>query len=321
MDHVQAQPSDPEHGRPITAATVQRHHWVNAGVVGLAIAVVLGLVVGRSAAPRRPTTTQAATHLASVSDFVSVSRDGRTLTAFAIAGPCGDYVHNELLAKVTATRVSVVMRVEGRRYSASQLEHMVCATWGTFGPRAPLPSIRLSEPLGARAVVDALTGRPIPTYGGSLIARPTVLPRGCVPGAVEPRSDVITNGPPYARGFHPGVSWTCAVATSFPSSRFGPASTLEVGQWRGRIGSLGLPVERRASVHGLPAIIKVAAVNSPTDVIARSVSWMQGATTYIVTSYSGLAASPAHSRAVLSDAELLAIADAMVVATPAASSR
>src|SRR5260221_9083949 len=90
-------------------------------------------------------------------------------------------------------------------------------------------------------LVDGLNGHSIPAYGGLSIATPTVLPTGCHLGRVLPVSDMLTAGPPYPQGMHPGISWSCAVAVPFrPEFGTGPASLLTFGQWQGQVGGVGV---------------------------------------------------------------------------------
>lgn len=306
-------------GAEATRATGRVALRVGIGI-GIGLALVLGAVatgyeVGRSAPPgpsshappRRGApvgSPSGPAYLAEVPSFAAVSRDGRTLTVFPVEGPCGQPVPQRLAAVQSPRRVSLTLVVHGTHYTEEQLRHMVCATaYFGFGP---LPSITLRSPLGSRPVEQGLTARRIPVYGGAQVARPTVLPRGCTPGPVQPSAALNNSGPLFR---NPGLVWTCDVVVPFARRAVDPASQLQFGQWRGWVRSLGLPIEERTTVRGYPAIVKVDHVGAVDVVQARSISWREDDQTFVITSSSGLSATAAHSRAVLSAAELVRIAD------------
>jgi hypothetical protein len=287
-------------------------------VVGLGLALVLGvLAAGLEVVPS--SRSSGPTYLAPLPSFAAVSRDGRTLTTFPVYGPCGDGMRQRLLAVESGQLVSLTLLVHGRQYTEAQLRQMPCAL--AFVSNVSPPSVTLGAPLGSRVVVQGLTGRSIPVYGGEQIATPTVLPRGCAPGPIQPISDIITAGPPYPTGSHPGLTWSCDVAVPFPPRyAFTPASQLQFGQWQGWIRSLDIPIEVHTTVHGLPALVKVRRVNAFNIIQQRSISWHEDGQTFVITSSSGLSQTVAHSKAVLSAAELVRIADGVKVSnssTPA----
>jgi hypothetical protein len=287
--------------------------------VGLAIALVLGVVaigleVGRSAAhPTAPIGTPPGTYLAQVPSFAAVSRDGRALTVFPVEGPCGLPMRERLLAVESGDRVSLSVLVHGKRYTEAQLRHMACAL-GLISI-GPLPSVTLRTPLGTRPVVQGLTARRIPAYGGAQVATPTVLPKGCAPGPIQPSAAVLASGP-HPLDSHPGLTWSCDVTVPFPRRyAIDPASQLQFGQWQGSVGSLGLPVEERTTVHGNPALVKVEQVGSVNIIQVRSISWREDNQTFVITSMSGLSLTVAHSSAVLSAADLVRVAEGMRVSS------
>jgi|ERR1039458_134367 hypothetical protein len=290
-------------------------------VLGLGLALVLGVVaigleVGASA-PHRVATIgfrSGPTYVAQVPSFAAVSRDGRTLTTFPVVGPCGDRLRQRLMAVESGDQVSLTDLVHGRQYTKAQLRHMVCAlAVFSFGPP---PSVTLRAPLGTRAVVQGLTGRRIPVYGGAQVATPKVLPKGCAPGPIQPISDIITAGPPYPTGSHPGLTWSCNVEVPFPPRyAFTPASQLQFGQWQGWIRSLDLPIEEHTTVHGLPALVKVRRVDAFNIIQERSISWHEKGQTFVITSTSGLSLTVAHSKAVLSTQGLVRIANGLRVSS------
>jgi hypothetical protein len=295
-------------------------------LVGLGLVLVLGVVaigveVGRYAPrPRVPTAPLPAhTYLAEVPSFAAVSRDGRTLSVFPVTGPCGEPVRQRLLAVESDDRVSLTLLVHGRKYTDAQRRHMICAAVAIYP--GPPPSITLRAPLGTREAVQGLTGRRIPVYGGAQVATPRVLPKGCAPGPVQPSGDILTSGPPYPSGSHPGLTWSCDVTVPFPP-RYPrtPASTLDFGQWQGWVRSMGLPIEERTAVQGHPALVKVERVGAVNIIQVRSISWREDGQTFVITSASGLSQTVAHSRAVLSAAALVRIAEGLQVSnarTPA----
>lgn len=308
-----------------TSATLElpkgtTHHarFIGLGLV-LAIGVIaIGVQVGRSAP--RPVVPigplPAHTYLAPVPSFAAVSRDGRTLTIFPVAGPCGLPMHERLLAVESSIRVSLTVLVHGRRYTEEQLRHMICAD--VLIPSGPLPSITLHALLGNRMVVQGLTGQRIPAYGGKQVAAPAVLPKGCTPGPIQPSFGVASSGPPY---HNPGLTWFCNPTVPFPRRyAFTPASQLQFSQWQGWVPSMGLPIEERTTVHGNPALVKVERVGAVNIIQVRSISWREDGQTFVITSSSGLSQTVAHSKAVLSAADLVHIADGLRVSnfrTPA----
>ena len=290
--------------------------------VGLAGLLAAGFILAACAsgpstatAPQqsRPFAAPHGYHLSPVPEFAVVSRDDRTLLTFGVGGPCREPERNRLLAVETAQRIELVLAVHGKAYAEAQLRHMVCTTDAVAYP-ATWPTVHLSEPLGDRGVVQGLTGRAIPVYGGAAIARPTVLPAGCTPEAVFPSSDIVRAGPPYPKGLHPGIAWSCDVRVRFPARFSGvPSAQLQVGQWLGQIGSQDWPIERHVTVQGRRAVVKVVEVGAVNVVQSRSISWYQGGETFIITSNSSLSLTVGHSKTVLSVAELVRIADGLRV--------
>jgi len=278
--------------------------------------LTIGLEVSRSA-PRpvvpigQPTR---GTYLARVPSYATVSRDGRTLTVVPVRGPCDEPVRQRLLAVEFRDRVYLTVLVHGKMYTEAQLRQMICATFQVW--TGPLPSITLRAPLGNRAVVQGLTGRPVPLYGGAQVATPTVLPNGCAPGPIQPGGVVVMNGLPYFAGSHPGLEWSCDVTVPFPRRNPNePASQLRFGQWQGLVPSLGLPIEERTTVHGHPAIVIVEHLGAVNIIPIRSISWHEDDQTFVISSTSGLTLSVAHSKAVLSAADLVRIADGLRVSS------
>ncbi len=240
-----------------------------------------------------------------------MSRDGRTLTVFPVEGPCDYPMRERLLAVESDDRVYLTFLVHGKMYTEAQLRNMICALdFTSFGQ---LPSITLRAPLGSRAVVQGLTGHRIVVYGGAQVATPSVLPKGCAPGTIQPSFSLANSGPLER---NPGLTWSCDVAVPFPR-RYAdePASQLQFGQWQGWVRSLGLPIEERTTVHGHLALVKVEHVGAVNVIQARSVSWREHGQTFVITSMSGLSVTAEHSRAVLSAAELVRIADGLRVSS------
>ena len=244
-----------------------------------------------------------------LTSFVAVSRDGRTLTTFAYRGPCGEPIQNRLVAVETAKKVTLTLLVH--RLTRAQADQTACALAVFYPPS--FPSVRIAAPLGRRALVQGFPERPLPTYGGSTIATPAVLPMGCRLGRIRPATDILTNGPPYPRGFHPGVTWSCGVTVPYRPATFGPASLLTFGQWQGRVGGVGLPVEMRTTVHGQPALVKVEGFGSLAVVQERSIEWFEQGQSFVITSVTNLEPSVSHTGAVLSAAELIRVAEGLRV--------
>jgi hypothetical protein len=288
---------------------------VAAGLVTVIVLAGLGASSATSGSPSASSGV-AGSHRTEVPSFAALSRDGRTLTVEGVTGPCDTFVKNRLLVSATHTHVALTLLVQGPAHPKPTgcLLADVAPQWLIAQPQ--WPSVRLAAPLGSRRVVQGLTGRTIPVFGGASLATPTVLPRGCHLGVVLPTGDILTNAPPYPRGFHPGVTQTCAVAVPFRSTPQRPASTLQLGQWRGWIYSLGLPIERRALVHGHPAVIKMEAYGAIYNLQERSISWHEDGGTFVITSSTSLRPSRAHDRAVLSSRELLAIANGLAIPAP-----
>jgi len=244
-----------------------------------------------------------------VAQFVTLSADGRTITAWPISDSCGDPLPNRMTVAATGSRVALTMLVTEPVYSASNPAPTVCALAAFF---SPLVRVRLAHPLGSRALVQGLTGGAIPWFGGAQLATAEVLPTWCVPGLLAPAGDDPSGTAPAPSGSHPGATWTCPPQPLPGPAALSGARSLSFSQWVGRIGSLGLPVERRVTVHGEPALIKVDDVGQGNAVV-RSISWhAQGYSLMVTSDYHGPWASVrAHS--VLSDAQLVAIASGVVV--------
>jgi hypothetical protein len=287
--------------------------------IGLGALVVIlvtgaGVVASETAAPN-------GFYLSPIGQFVALSRDGRTLTTFAATGPCGEPQKTRLLVRESRQRVELTLLVKGEQYSQAQLDQMICAL-DLRVIRGPLPSVRLAMPLGSRLVLQGLNGNRITVYGGASIALPTVLPVGCKPGRVTPiDSYTESRTPPYKQSQHPGLTWSCEPKVPFPRRySFAPASELVVDQSLGWVRSLGLPIQLRTQVHGHPALVKIAHLGSVRTIQARSISWRQDGETFVITSYSGLSLTVAHSQAVLSAQALIRIADGMrILPLPRAS--
>lgn len=297
--------------------TARRAIFFSLGMALVLGVLAIGLEVGRSA-PRPVVpigSSPRGTYLAPVPNFAAVSRDGRTLTIFPVLGPCDDPMRERLLAVESDGRVYLTVLVHGKMYTEAQLRTMVCAldviSLGML-------SVTLRAPLGSRAVVQGLTGRRIPIYGGAQVATPSVLPKGCAPGTIQPSFSLPNSGPSDHK---PGLTWSCDVSVPFPRRyAFAPASQLQFGQWQGWVRSLGLPIEERTTVHGHPALVKVERVGAVNIIQVRSISWREDGQTFVITSESGLSQTVAHSRVVLSAAELVRIADGLRVSnarTPA----
>jgi len=243
-----------------------------------------------------------------VTQFVSVSADGRTVTAWPIADACGAPLPSRMTVAATRSQVALTMHVNEPVYSAANPAPTVCAT-SSFTPYG-FVRVRLAHPLGSRALVQELSGAAIPWFGGAQLARTTVLPSWCVPGPLAPAYPYGVAPEPTSS--HPGATWTCpTVGLSGPVASEATHS-LSYSQWAGTVGSLGLPVERRVTVHGRPALIKVDDVGAGTAV-TRSISWHEhGYSLEVTSSYIGpWSAVPA--RSVLTDAQLVAIAHGVEV--------
>ncbi len=279
-----------------------------AGAIALVVAGIVAAVLVIGSPSDHGEASRAGYVSRPITDFVAVSRDGRTLSTFAYSGPCGVPLRNELVAVETAGKVTLTQFVH--RPTKAEASQTACALAIFY--RQTFPSIRLPTPLGSRMLVQGLTGRPIPTYGGSAIATPTALPTGCHLGKVLPAGDILTAGPPYPKGQHPGITWSCAVAVPFRAELgLGPASLLTFGQWQGRVGGVGIPLQLVTKVHGQLALVKVAAYGSLAVVQERSIEWFEHGQTFVIRSNLQLQPSTAHTKAVLTAAALIRIANGL----------
>jgi hypothetical protein len=231
---------------------------------------------------------------------VVVSADGRTVTAWGGVS-CGH--PQSLRARSYPNRVTLTWVTPVVPPSTLCLLDLAAETVST----------RLPAPLGKRRLVQASSGKPIPSFDASRFARFTVLPPGChLEGdapAGEPHNPGDTRDCFYRGSGSTGVPLTVTQFTGIVAPGLGPAwpvvghpsihghkATLQVGAESGQGATT--PVEGRSPISAPPT--------EPGAVYARAVTWHADGYTFVV-----LSLQNDGRQRVLSTRQLLAIADGL----------
>ncbi|MFE5588123.1 hypothetical protein [Kitasatospora sp. NPDC056531] len=206
----------------------------------LAAAALAAVVVWRTASSDR-------TYDAAVHGEVLVSADGRTITA--AVGWTGCESLPRLIAHESAQGITLALRREDDATADTACD----------GGNSKQVSTSLSDPIGARSLTDAVSGRPIAFFDGHRLASPHYLPAGYAPTDDTPSNTTGLAAPAtprtWTRTYQDGVRHDDLTITQ--SAAPNPDTT-------------GTPV----TVNGHPAYLQEQP--SPDNPTFRSLTWSDG---------------------------------------------